>query len=73
MIEKRARGAAGDEHVTRYAWSASGMLTKVEGPGGTTVELTYDAFARRMKKTVWQRGEGGEVRSCARRASAGTR
>ncbi|WP_438001822.1 RHS repeat-associated core domain-containing protein [Sorangium sp. So ce185] len=62
LIEKRARGAAGDERVTRYAWSASGMLTKVEGPDGTTVELTYDAFARRMKKTVRKQEENGEVR-----------
>jgi YD repeat-containing protein len=38
------------------------MLTKVEGPDGTTVELTYDAFARRMKKTVRKQEENGEVR-----------
>ncbi|XXU61310.1 RHS repeat-associated core domain-containing protein [Sorangium sp. So ce1078] len=62
LIERRARGAAGDERVTRYAWSASGMLAKVEGPDGTTVELTYDAFARRMKKTVWKQGESRELR-----------
>ncbi len=62
LIETRARGAAGDERVTRYTWSGSGMLTKVAGPDGTTVEFTYDAFARRMKKTVWQRGERGEER-----------
>ncbi|WP_437994053.1 RHS repeat-associated core domain-containing protein [Sorangium sp. So ce145] len=62
LIEKRARSAAGDDHVTRYAWSASGMLSKIEGPDGTTVEFMYDAFARRMKKTVRQKGESGEVR-----------
>jgi RHS repeat-associated protein len=58
LTERRTRAEEG-EHVISYTWAAANTLTCVVLADGTTVELTYDAFARRLKKTVYQRAANG--------------
>ena len=60
LVDKRV-GRADDEEVTRYAWSTSGMLSRVELPDGRVVTFAYDPFARRVKKQVARRDGAGRL------------
>ncbi|XXY46624.1 RHS repeat-associated core domain-containing protein [Sorangium sp. So ce269] len=61
LVEKRARAPdGGPEQVTRYSWNGSGLLATVDTPDRRRVEFVYDAFARRVKKSVLLRGGPGE-------------
>lgn len=66
LCEKVTRDAAGARAVTRYRWSATGMLARVEKPDGTAVAFTYDPFGRRIEKTVSSREASGAERPIAR-------
>lgn len=62
LIMKRTRSAAGEEEVTRYRWSASGMLARVERPDGLRVAFEYDPFGRRVAKRLLARAADGSER-----------
>lgn len=58
LVEKRRRvPGAQQPEVTRYEWSAAGLLTAVELPDRSRVEFRYDAFARRVGKRVVREGK----------------
>ncbi|WP_437553198.1 DUF6531 domain-containing protein [Sorangium sp. So ce367] len=63
-IQRIERGAGGGEEVTIYGWDTRDRLREVVLPDGKRVRFTYDAFGRRVRKTVlspWDRAslEGG--------------
>lgn len=62
LIMKRTRSTAGEELVTRYRWSASGMLARVERPDGLIVAFEYDPFGRRVAKRLLTRTAHGSER-----------
>ncbi|AUX43403.1 uncharacterized protein SOCE26_048510 [Sorangium cellulosum] len=51
LLEKRD-----DAGTTTYTWDGRGLLAAVRLADGTTVDFTYDAFARRIQKRV-RRGD----------------
>ncbi|WP_434044354.1 MULTISPECIES: RHS repeat-associated core domain-containing protein [Sorangium] len=55
LTMKRARSSSGEEEVTRYRWSASGTLARVERPDGLIVAFEYDPFGRRVAKRLLAR------------------
>ncbi|XXT18549.1 RHS repeat-associated core domain-containing protein [Sorangium sp. So ce429] len=59
---KRTRSPSGEEQVTRYRWSASGMLARVERPDGLVVAFEYDPFGRRVAKRLLTRAADGSER-----------
>jgi RHS repeat-associated protein len=52
----RPADSGGAEDACRYEYTGSGLLSRVHTPGGDVVEMTYDAFARRLEKRVVRRG-----------------
>ncbi|HYD39290.1 MAG TPA: DUF6531 domain-containing protein [Anaeromyxobacter sp.] len=58
LIEKRLP----DGRAWKYAWNGSGLLREVERPDGNLVRFEYDAFARRIRKTLLAPGEDGGAR-----------
>ncbi|AUX24990.1 hypothetical protein SOCEGT47_055310 [Sorangium cellulosum] len=58
LAERRTRTEAG-ARVTSYRWAEAGTLSEVILPDGSKVKCTYDAFARRLKKEVYRRGDDG--------------
>ncbi|XXX77649.1 RHS repeat-associated core domain-containing protein [Sorangium sp. So ce134] len=52
--------------TTRYRWNGLGLLASVERAGGTTIEFTYDPFARRVGKRVLAWLPGGSMREVSR-------
>ena len=52
LVEKIVRADDGRAEVTRYRWTASGLLRAVERSDGTTIEYAYDPFARRTQKRI---------------------
>ncbi|WP_437600542.1 RHS repeat-associated core domain-containing protein [Sorangium sp. So ce590] len=62
LTMKRTRSASGEEEVTRYRWSASGMLARVERPDGLIVAFEYDPFGRRVAKRLLARAADGSER-----------
>jgi RHS repeat-associated protein len=58
LIERRTPRQGSDDEVERYVWSSSGMLVEVHRRD-TIVRMAYDPFARRVKKDLWRRTEGG--------------
>jgi RHS repeat-associated protein len=66
LIEKRKGLPEGGSERWRYTWNGSDLLSNVELPDGRTVELEYDAWARRALKRLraaQRLGGGGEVLS----------
>ncbi|WP_437627107.1 RHS repeat-associated core domain-containing protein [Sorangium sp. So ce1151] len=62
LVEKRRRVAGSDSpEITRYQWSAAGLLDAVELPDRSRVEFRYDAFARRVGKRVVRDGKAVET------------
>ncbi|WP_437659352.1 RHS repeat-associated core domain-containing protein [Sorangium sp. So ce1182] len=64
VIEARRRLRDDGLEVTRYRWSADGLLSAVELPDGSVAHYEYDSFARRLNKRV-TRSIGGEARRVA--------
>ncbi|WP_437754826.1 RHS repeat-associated core domain-containing protein [Sorangium sp. So ce1389] len=62
LTMKRTRSPSGEEQVTRYRWSASGMLARVERPDGLVVAFEYDPFGRRVAKRLLTRAADGSER-----------
>ncbi|WP_437667684.1 RHS repeat-associated core domain-containing protein [Sorangium sp. So ce1182] len=52
LLEKRMVEPGGTERVFHYTWSEAGLLASVRTPDGRLVEFSYDAFARRVLKSV---------------------
>ncbi|WP_304608632.1 RHS repeat-associated core domain-containing protein [Hyalangium versicolor] len=48
LIEKREPG----DLIWRYAWNGAGLLQEVQRPDGARVRFAYDAFCRRVSKSV---------------------
>lgn len=51
LVRKTERGAQG-ARVWTYAWNGAGLLAAVGSPDGRVIEFAYDAFARRVRKSV---------------------
>jgi len=62
VVEKRMVKGDGKIDVTKFRWDAWDMLRGVDLPNGCTVELKYDAFARRVEKSVFERLAAGKQR-----------
>ncbi|WP_437971129.1 DUF6531 domain-containing protein [Sorangium sp. So ce260] len=57
-IQRIEKGRAGGDEVTLYGWDTKDRLREVVLPDGRRVRFTYDAFGRRVRKTVlspWDR------------------
>ncbi len=55
LIEKRHVGTSpGGGGAWRYRWNAAGLMSAAERDDGLKVGFTYDAFARRLEKTVYR-------------------
>lgn len=52
LIAKRKKLADGSEATWRYTWNARGLLGSVELPDRLVVAFDYDAFSRRIRRTV---------------------
>jgi RHS repeat-associated protein len=53
LCERRRRPASGDQaEVTTYGWNDRELLSHVDLPDGRRVSFAYDAYARRLRKTV---------------------
>ncbi|WP_438035926.1 DUF6531 domain-containing protein [Sorangium sp. So ce204] len=46
-----------------YRWNGRNQLLEVRQPGGTRIELDYDAFGRRVRKATYERGSKEPVRT----------
>ncbi|WP_438020292.1 RHS repeat-associated core domain-containing protein [Sorangium sp. So ce315] len=52
VVEARRSLPDGKVEITRYRWSADGLLNAVELPDGAVLHYEYDPFARRLQKRV---------------------
>ncbi|WP_437603082.1 DUF6531 domain-containing protein [Sorangium sp. So ce590] len=59
-IEKGGAGGGG-EKVTIYGWDTKDRLREVVLPDGRRVRFTYDAFGRRVRKTVLSAWDGAAL------------
>jgi RHS repeat-associated protein len=60
LVEKRRKRDGGHEEQTRYTWTDKGQLRAVDLPDGRTVEYRYDAFWRRIERTMRARQPDGQ-------------
>lgn len=68
LLEARTR-----DRARAYTWTSSGLLERIDEPDGTTIELIYDAFARRMGKRVTRTREGSTEATVTRFVWSGDR
>lgn len=50
--------AAGEVATWKYEWNGQSQLVAIDAPDGRRVEMAYDPFGRRLRKTVLRRVEG---------------
>ncbi|MBK6519628.1 MAG: hypothetical protein IPG04_37215 [Polyangiaceae bacterium] len=60
VIAKHQRKADGSRSTTRYHYDAWDLLRAVDLPDERRVELTYDAFARRLEKRLLAKDPSGQ-------------
>ncbi|MCU0688100.1 MAG: RHS repeat-associated core domain-containing protein, partial [Polyangiaceae bacterium] len=61
LCEKRVPRNDGQVSIWRYTWDGRGLLAAVDGPE-TRVEMTYDAWFRRVAKSVLRRSGTGDLK-----------